>query len=212
MFYLSQNKKLILFSVLIFTISLSTILIFIKGPDWEHADSSQLLNSILNATHSSAQEEDVLHDESYYRNILEDESPFFVIAKNGVFQYLNTDFLSTIGYSVDDVENHSLVDLFSLIHPQDITAFMQSFTPVLDSDVADQTVGPYRIKFADGSFHSILSRVKVIRSKDGRIDSVVMTATDFTDSLEMPKKVLPKGKKIRQTDNEGLGRIISEKM
>lgn len=225
MFYLSQNKKLVLFSVLIFTVSLSTIMFFVNGPHWQTADSSQLLNSILSSTHGEAAPHGsapVAEDEAFYRKILgsgNEDVAFFVIQKNGVFQYLNADFAKMLGYTPKDISDRTLSDVFSLVHPQDLGAFMQTFSSVLDTDAnADIVIGPYRVRTQDGSYRVIVSEVKVYRPHaDKPVEALVLTSQDFTDSVQKIQEVVPnafksQGKKIRQTEDFSTNRIMAERL
>lgn len=218
MFYLSQNKKLLLCAVAIFVLSFTTILFFVKGPQWAKGDASQLLGNILGAHEGHegetgskpAESGEAVSEEEFYRTLaMNHDDPLIVVKTDGEFTFLSDSFLRVLGYAH---EEFAIKDIFSLMHPDDAAPFMKAFTSLIRDGSDKANIGPYRFKTVHAEYRVFMSSAKVIHDPEGPISYIIMTSKDITDSVKgLNKEKERPGKKIPQTE-DGDGRIVVEKV
>ncbi|MBU1992595.1 MAG: PAS domain-containing protein [Patescibacteria group bacterium] len=208
---LGQNRKIALTVVLIFTVSLTSVLL-ILGKDYFPISSNSLKADILGTISSH-------ETEGTYRNFIGNtEDPIFAIESDGTFSYISPGLEAKLGYKPGALNGQLF---FSLISEKDLPEVVTGFTEFLQTGETFHSGGPFRIVKKDGSKVYVLIDMVPLKDDHGNIVRMIGSFKDITDSVEEfktddEKVIRDDSPKIRDTETEGEenkdSRLLVEKL
>ncbi len=137
-------------------------------------------------------------NEDRYKTLYED-SPlmYFTMAKDGTVLYANNSSVHQLGYSLDEMIGHSVLNVF---HPDDKSKVSESFQNCLDNPDKHSN-WEFRKVRKDGSVIWVKEWARVIQGKDGK-PLVFVICEDITEEKLAKEREISLGRILEQSQNE----------
>ncbi len=221
--YIKQNKQVICMAIAVFIVSMSALLFFtgsnpkidsheIKA-DLLHG-SSHNVEQTVGPKKESTQNHDTpaeVKNEQTFRKVANNFTDSIVILNlDGSIDPSSQVFLEKLGY------HNNVKDglFFSLLNPEDFSAFLGAFGKVLQDHQAIQIVGPYRLRDAHGQYFVHVGTVTPYMVNE-KLEKVIFTFKDITAKLEhgqeAPKDITPEPKHL-QNDEHSIKRLMADRV
>lgn len=108
----------------------------------------------------------------------------------GINVYINQQYTSLTGYTLDDINGMTQEEFFTLFHPDEQTAIGEHMQEVITSQLGQVIEIEYRFKKADGNWIWCLSRDAVFdRDKDKNPTQFMGSFIDITDRKQAEKEL-----------------------
>lgn len=152
-----------------FLITMSSVL-FIVGEDKISIDVDHLDLQTFVLQHDQLEEP---HDEVFYRHLIDNEtSEFAIINSDRTIQFLTPHIEEA--HEIYFEENKEL-NVLTLIHPKDLTEFVNTLVDYNKDPQERNGIGPIRIKTSSGTYiNYILTLIPIFDEKGEKIASAVI--------------------------------------
>lgn len=103
---------------------------------------------------------------------------------NGRPTYLNPAFTAGMGYTLEDMAGHTVLDF---VHPDDLDDVLQKYQNILQGDLRDR--GVFRYSRKDGSYIWLEVFGSLVRDRDEIAREMIFTCRDVTERVEEAARI-----------------------
>ncbi|MBC7474719.1 MAG: PAS domain S-box protein [Candidatus Sericytochromatia bacterium] len=136
-------------------------------------------------TEKKQAEEELLRKESFYRLLIENSTDILILVnKNKIRTYISQSIKTVLGYEQDEF---LLLDMDTLIHPDDLEASMESFERIIKNPNIISKA-QFRMKHKNGEWRFMEGENKNMLDHPD-IKSIVVTRRDVTASKQKEEKI-----------------------
>lgn len=216
--YLRQNKHIIAASLTLFVISLSTLMFFVSA-------NHDIQPTDYHAALLEDGKDTSLHtlEEKYRAFVHNDQDSLVVLDPEAKIDFVSWDFEVLLGHALPDIQ----AEAFStLLHPNDVSTFLNGFHKVLQLQQTINVIGPYRLRDQKGMYHFHVGTAMPF-VENGKITKIVLITHDINESFDKkdqpadlknaPDEGTPEkkdgysGEKIRNQSGSDGNRLMAEK-
>ncbi len=130
-----------------------------------------------------------------------------VVDLNGIVQFINPTHMTLLGYSEEDRIGHST---FDVVHPEDRDRVLNFFLWYMEHPETDESAPiEYRMRHKKGHYLWARATGRAVR-KDGKMDMVVITVWDITESKQMEDQLHALAARLQTVREEERTRISRE--
>ncbi|MDA1060464.1 MAG: PAS domain S-box protein [bacterium] len=176
---ISQNNKIAISVLAIFMVSFSIMLFFLGdtgGIDYKKAD-------VLDSGAHSSVEESVSDKDlgAIFSAHLENTSdPSFLTDAKGKIEFASDSFCKILGSKCKRVIGEKL---FNYINPEDLEAFVDDYTTLVQGDEQTHSMGPYRIRKNVTEVLLLLS-AELVLDENNKISGILFSVRDLTEQVD----------------------------
>lgn len=188
--YWRSNRNVILTAVAIFVVSMTALMFFLTA-EKEHKQYELKANVVDSLSLKSHEQE-----ESSYRELINNQNdPLVVVNLEGGIKLSSWNFEQISGFTVTELEGEQF---FSLIHPDDLPAFIGDFGKTISSEEVQSIVGPYRMYTSSEEYRLIMASLYPI-FEEGKVHDIAIVSRDITNNIAPTEET---GSESQKEDNE----------
>lgn len=179
MIHLSQNKKIAASAVVVFFVSFSVMLFFLKNSGKDFNDGAANLLAIGHGHENEEHHEFEYSEIEAVKEYFDDENPALILDKEGQIYGASEEFCELLSMECKDV-NHAL--LIDLVHEKDVKDFAKGQAKMLNSKKDIDGLGPYRLSGEEEMAMVILNAHPIV-DHEGKAEYIAVSVKDITEDI-----------------------------
>ncbi len=185
----SQNKKIAIAAVSLFTVSFSILIFFLSRND------GALNHGQSNVLHSQETGEAAENDAPYMKVFETIKSPKFVTNEEGLIKYADEGFCKMLDVDCEKILENSF---FDFINSKDVSGFAAAYGKIIHDGKVEEGLGPYRVIEGKKELLLLFQATPVLDENE-KVSYVIFSVKDITEQAEELNK---KAEKNVQDDND----------
>ncbi|MCD6109745.1 PAS domain-containing protein [bacterium] len=163
------NRKMFIIATCMFLITMSSVL-FLVGEDKISVDID---NHDLQTFMLQSDQLKTKHDESFYRDLIENQTDdFAIVNSNRNIKFITPHLEEVHGIQLTDDKD---LNALTLIHPKDLTEFANTLMDYNKNPQIRSSIGPIRIRTKAGNYISyVLTLIPIFDENNEKIASAII--------------------------------------
>ena len=179
MVHLSQNKKIAASAVVVFFVSFSVMLFFLKNSGQEFNNGAANLLAVGGHDDEENHEFDYSEIEAV-QEYFDDDNAVLILDREGEIYGTSEEFCELLTVECEEIAHQPLIDF---VHEKDVKSFAKGQAKMLNSEKDLDGLGPYRFSGKDNVAMVMLNAHPIV-NKEGEADYIAVSVKDLTEDIE----------------------------